>query len=449
MKYETHEELIGAYLDGELTPSEQIRVEQLLDEHPEYRQLHEELRALRHSLEALPRYQLDEDLSTQVLRVAEREMLLGERLRPAATNGELVDQGESYSDGESYSSRISWRTWFWPCATIAAALVFMVANHNEKKANRVADVRKPVQGTIGPIPPDKLPKAPLQDDAIVSKDDPAEKSTAPETTTPDASVVVENKNPAIETPTTSVATQENPKDPSPVAVENKAPIEQVANGTDAGTPASPTKVSSFAEGVLLVKCDIRADALKNKVFQKLLTDEHIAWHNPGQANEGAEKAASLLDGAIFVEATSLQLRHVLFLMMEQTKDFAGVETRPQSGVAAHQYFFVYNRANPAGGASAPPTNVAKTGTVDGVNARAVPSSISEKPNRLGLNLDFLEDKGTPTRPVKPPVEKKLTKSPPTVATESPQDRATISDDNQPIRALFTFRLVDSDGKPVQ
>src|SRR6185295_10941762 len=152
MKYETHEELIGAYLDGELTPSEQIRVEQLLDEHPEYRQLHEELRALRHSLEALPRYQLDEDLSTQVLRVAEREMLLGERLRPAATNGELVDQGESYSDGESYSSRISWRTWFWPCATIAAALVFMVANHNEKKANRVADVRKPVQGTIGPIP---------------------------------------------------------------------------------------------------------------------------------------------------------------------------------------------------------------------------------------------------------------------------------------------------------
>ena len=74
MKYESHEELIGAYLDGELTPSEQIRVEQLLDENPEYRQLYEEFRALRHSLEGLPRYRLNEDLSHRVLRLAEREM---------------------------------------------------------------------------------------------------------------------------------------------------------------------------------------------------------------------------------------------------------------------------------------------------------------------------------------------------------------------------------------
>ena len=69
-------ELFSAYLDGELTADEQVRVEQILATSPEARQLVEELRALGSTLQGLPQKKLDEDLSARVLQVAERRMLL-------------------------------------------------------------------------------------------------------------------------------------------------------------------------------------------------------------------------------------------------------------------------------------------------------------------------------------------------------------------------------------
>ena len=72
-------ELFSAYLDGELTADEQVRVEQILAASPEARQLLEELRALDSTLQGLPQEKLDEDLSARVLEVAERRMLLPDR----------------------------------------------------------------------------------------------------------------------------------------------------------------------------------------------------------------------------------------------------------------------------------------------------------------------------------------------------------------------------------
>ena len=72
-------ELFSAYLDGELTADEQVRVEQILAASPEARLLLEELRALDSTLQGLPQEKLDEDLSARVLEVAERRMLLPDR----------------------------------------------------------------------------------------------------------------------------------------------------------------------------------------------------------------------------------------------------------------------------------------------------------------------------------------------------------------------------------
>jgi hypothetical protein len=87
MKDLPENELLSAYLDGELTAAEQAEVEQLLARSPASRQLLEELRALSSKLQALPRYTLGEDVSQQVLRVAERRMLTqpstGADIRPA------------------------------------------------------------------------------------------------------------------------------------------------------------------------------------------------------------------------------------------------------------------------------------------------------------------------------------------------------------------------------
>ncbi len=68
-------ELLSAYLDGELTAAERAEVERLLAANPAARQLLDELRTLRATLRALPPRKLGEDLSRQVLREAQRRML--------------------------------------------------------------------------------------------------------------------------------------------------------------------------------------------------------------------------------------------------------------------------------------------------------------------------------------------------------------------------------------
>ena len=83
-------ELFSAYLDGELTAEEQVRVEQVLATSPAARQLLEELRALGGTLQSLPQEKLDEDLSERVLQLAERRMLL-----PDAAAGDKPSAGRA------------------------------------------------------------------------------------------------------------------------------------------------------------------------------------------------------------------------------------------------------------------------------------------------------------------------------------------------------------------
>ncbi len=53
------DELISAYLDGELDLQQRAQVEQLVTRDPHYSQMLEELRTLRETLRSLPRHQLD------------------------------------------------------------------------------------------------------------------------------------------------------------------------------------------------------------------------------------------------------------------------------------------------------------------------------------------------------------------------------------------------------
>src|SRR5688500_13898316 len=70
-----NDELISAYLDGELSPDEQACVEQTLVESAEFRQMFEELRTLRGDLQTLPSHRLPADFSERVLERADRAML--------------------------------------------------------------------------------------------------------------------------------------------------------------------------------------------------------------------------------------------------------------------------------------------------------------------------------------------------------------------------------------
>jgi hypothetical protein len=75
MNHESQNEMLSAYLDGELTADQRAQVEQLLERKPAARKLLEELRSLSATLKSLPRHKVGEDLSEIVLRTAELRML--------------------------------------------------------------------------------------------------------------------------------------------------------------------------------------------------------------------------------------------------------------------------------------------------------------------------------------------------------------------------------------
>src|SRR5688500_9650646 len=79
------EELLSAYLDGEVTADEQAQAERLLAESPAARRLFDELQSLRGQFDDLPRRALPHDFGQVVLRQAERALLRADDdARPAS-----------------------------------------------------------------------------------------------------------------------------------------------------------------------------------------------------------------------------------------------------------------------------------------------------------------------------------------------------------------------------
>jgi hypothetical protein len=75
MNIPPEEEMLSAYVDGELTGPERAEVEAWLTTDAAARHLLDELRAVRDLVGALPHQHLTEDLSASVLELAERRML--------------------------------------------------------------------------------------------------------------------------------------------------------------------------------------------------------------------------------------------------------------------------------------------------------------------------------------------------------------------------------------
>ena len=116
-------ELLSAYLDGELSAAEQAEMERLLATNPAARQLLDELHALSNTLQSLPQEKLGEDLSQHVLRVAERRMLTGGEPSPVETAP--VPLARSV-----FRRVLNRRTIVWLSLTTAIALIIVI---NEKR----------------------------------------------------------------------------------------------------------------------------------------------------------------------------------------------------------------------------------------------------------------------------------------------------------------------------
>ena len=121
MNHETNdrEELLSAHLDGELTAEEAARVDVWLAEDAAARSRYEELRAVRSSIEALPKHSLEADFSNQVLEAAEREVL--RRDETAKSEEHMVSLPAHESEGKSRFLR----PLIWSGMIVAAAILVM------------------------------------------------------------------------------------------------------------------------------------------------------------------------------------------------------------------------------------------------------------------------------------------------------------------------------------
>ncbi|MCE9556298.1 MAG: hypothetical protein K8T91_23355 [Planctomycetes bacterium] len=120
-------ELLSAYLDGEVTADEQARVERRLAEDVGYRQLHDELRALRQHLESLPMARLPADFSQTVLYEAERQMVAPRR---SGVNLEPAVEAHDSTDGRRWV-----RPLLWSGMIAAAGLMVMIFSPAQRESS--------------------------------------------------------------------------------------------------------------------------------------------------------------------------------------------------------------------------------------------------------------------------------------------------------------------------
>ena len=147
------DELLSAYLDGELTSEERLRIDTLLANHADAQQSLDELRALQTGLATLPRYKLPADFAEQVLlriKTIDRSGSGG----PATAGGNGQEPRTIYFDANSPqrgASRRALRYIGYTAVAAAAAIALIVWRAEPERADRpVAQaVPEPVAAPTG------------------------------------------------------------------------------------------------------------------------------------------------------------------------------------------------------------------------------------------------------------------------------------------------------------
>lgn len=123
------DELLSAYVDGELTDDERAQVEARLANDPQARQLVDELRTLSQQIQSLPAESIGEDLRATIMQRAEREMLIG-------------GQAEKVLPKREASTS---RKWTWIALAAAATLLVNLMLPSIQQEEQPLASAKPVQ----------------------------------------------------------------------------------------------------------------------------------------------------------------------------------------------------------------------------------------------------------------------------------------------------------------
>ena len=315
-------ELLSAYLDGELTAAEQAEVERLLAANPAARQLLDELRTLSATLQALPQQKLGEDLSQRVLRVAERRMLTGEE--PGQTEpSPLAPVPLVRSVFRRVANR---RTMVWLGLTVAIAVMITINERRQRAGKEVAlapAVSESAARSPGPPPSiraadEESPaaaevlKSPAETKSPVDNyrrldrakakgaEQPAATTTAaaPPAGAPVAGPAAgfgavrfggkpateDNKEPVVARDAEPAVASSRPAANVPAEAAPTAPLSGTAKSGKEPAKDGPArraeeaeKLAELDEGLLVVYCNISPEAAQKRAFDKLLDANGITW----------------------------------------------------------------------------------------------------------------------------------------------------------------------------
>ncbi len=291
MTSEPREELISAYVDGELSAEERARVEQWLAESAELRQLADELRALRSSMQALPRHQLDQDLGPAVLHRAERAVLGGAADRPIAGQ---IQPGRSIASW--WLRGAGWRRLAWPAVVAATALAIMIYDRQQRPAERQVATAPQGEMTIG-APADAAPN------------------------------LSENLAQPGQTVADSLRSETDSEKESLFGARKAEGVSRMATAPAPGGAAAVAPKSANAPAIGLETAtviDVTAEYLHDREFEKLLDAKKIVW----QRDETLVFSYGKQDQKYFVEAAPKQVSQIVAEMRRDASRVKKVTPEP-------------------------------------------------------------------------------------------------------------------------
>lgn len=130
MNNPSENELLSAYLDGELTAEERSRVERLLAGDPAAKQLLDELRTLKAAVQSLPREGVGEDLSSNIFRIAQQRKLNEGSANDSDGNSPSEPARPRLPMTRQIAERVKHnpRMIVWPAIVIATAVLLAIFN---------------------------------------------------------------------------------------------------------------------------------------------------------------------------------------------------------------------------------------------------------------------------------------------------------------------------------